>query len=228
MDILRAALGEEKLHYLGKSYGTYLGTTYADLFPSKVGRFVLDGVVAPDLTAEEINLGQARGLRGSHPRVGCVLRRGGGLPARDRPSTRSCRGCVTSCSRWTATRCRHRRRRRSPAHRGLGLLGIANAAMYDQGQWRTLVDSMSEALKGDGTSLMQLANQYADRNPGGQYAGNIMEVIYAVNCLDKPETERRGRAGPPGSGVGGGRAHVGAVPHVEFAAVRVLADRAHR
>jgi hypothetical protein len=59
--------------------------------------------------------------------------------------------------------------------------------MYDQGQWRTLVDAMAEALTGDGTSLMQLANQYADRNPGGQYAGNIMEVIYAVNCLDKPD-----------------------------------------
>ena len=35
---------------------------------------------------------------------------------------------------------------------------------------------------------MQLANQYADRNPGGTYSGNIMEAIYAVNCLDKPES----------------------------------------
>jgi pimeloyl-ACP methyl ester carboxylesterase len=35
---------------------------------------------------------------------------------------------------------------------------------------------------------MQLADQYADRNPGGQYAGNIMEVIYAVNCLDKADS----------------------------------------
>ena len=47
MDILRAALGDAKLNYLGKSYGTYLGTVYADLFPKLVGRFVLDGVVAP-------------------------------------------------------------------------------------------------------------------------------------------------------------------------------------
>ena len=70
---------------------------------------------------------------------------------------------------------------------GWASIGIA-AAMYDQGAWQTLVDAMRDAVAGDGTSLMQLANQYADRNPGGQYAGNIMEVIYAVNCLDKPDS----------------------------------------
>ena len=62
MDVLRAALGEQKLTYLGKSYGTYLGTVYAGLFPKNVGRMVLDGVVAPDLTPEELNLGQAKGF----------------------------------------------------------------------------------------------------------------------------------------------------------------------
>ena len=53
MDVLRAALGEEKLTYLGKSYGTYLGTVYADLFPKAVGRMVLDGVVPPDLDSRQ-------------------------------------------------------------------------------------------------------------------------------------------------------------------------------
>ena len=80
---------------------------------------------------------------------------------------------------------------------GWASLGIA-AAMYDQGAWQYLVDAMGDAVGGDGTALMQLADQYADRNPGGQYAGNIMEVIYAVNCLDKPDTDDLGRAPPPG------------------------------
>ena len=43
MDVLRAALDDGQLNYLGKSYGTFLGATYADLFPERVGRFVLDG-----------------------------------------------------------------------------------------------------------------------------------------------------------------------------------------
>ena len=48
MDVLRAALGDAKLTYLGKSYGTYLGTWYAQLFPSHVRALVLDGAVDPE------------------------------------------------------------------------------------------------------------------------------------------------------------------------------------
>jgi pimeloyl-ACP methyl ester carboxylesterase len=47
MDLLRAALGDERLHFYGISYGSYLGTTYANLFPSKVGRLVVDAVLDP-------------------------------------------------------------------------------------------------------------------------------------------------------------------------------------
>jgi pimeloyl-ACP methyl ester carboxylesterase len=69
---------------------------------------------------------------------------------------------------------------------GWASLGIA-IAMYDEGLWQYLVDAMGDAIGGDGTSLMQLADQYAHRNPGGQYSDNLMEVIYAVNCLDKTD-----------------------------------------
>ena len=62
MDVLRAALGEKKLTYLGASYGTYLGTIYADLFPEAVGRMVLDGVVPPDIGSLDMALGQAEGF----------------------------------------------------------------------------------------------------------------------------------------------------------------------
>jgi pimeloyl-ACP methyl ester carboxylesterase len=59
MDILRAALGDAVLNYLGKSYGTLLGATYAQEFPQRVGRFVLDGAMNPDMSAEQMNLTQA-------------------------------------------------------------------------------------------------------------------------------------------------------------------------
>lgn len=48
MDIVRAALGEPKLSYYGASYGTYLGAVYAQMFPGRVGRMVLDSAVDPD------------------------------------------------------------------------------------------------------------------------------------------------------------------------------------
>ena len=47
MDLLRRAVGDEQLNYLGTSYGSYLGVTYANLFPDRVGALVVDGVLDP-------------------------------------------------------------------------------------------------------------------------------------------------------------------------------------
>jgi pimeloyl-ACP methyl ester carboxylesterase len=187
MDVLRAALGEPKLHYLGKSYGTYLGAIYADLFPKNVGRFVLDGVVAPDLTSAQVSQGQARGFelatqayvtncvkRGSCP-VGSTLDEGmqwlrdflKGLDSQPLPVSGDAR--VTELNEaW-------------------GSMGIGYA-MYSQSVWPMLTKALRDAKNGDGTALMDLADMYADRTSGGTFTGNLMEVIYAVNCLDKPDT----------------------------------------
>ena len=63
MDILRAALGDPRLNWLGYSYGTYLGTLYAQAFPDRVGRMVLDGALDPSLDAMEVSEGQSRGFQ---------------------------------------------------------------------------------------------------------------------------------------------------------------------
>jgi pimeloyl-ACP methyl ester carboxylesterase len=47
MDLLRKAVGDEKLHFAGYSYGSYLGVTYANLFPENVGSMIVDGVLDP-------------------------------------------------------------------------------------------------------------------------------------------------------------------------------------
>ena len=62
VDILRAALKQPKLDYFGASYGTFLGATYANLFPKNVGRMVLDGALDPTLSNEQLNLAQAHGF----------------------------------------------------------------------------------------------------------------------------------------------------------------------
>ncbi|MFD5157939.1 alpha/beta hydrolase [Streptomyces hawaiiensis] len=48
MDVVRAALGERRISYLGYSYGSYLGEVYASMFPGRTDRVVLDGVIDPD------------------------------------------------------------------------------------------------------------------------------------------------------------------------------------
>ncbi len=62
MDVLRAALGEAQLLYFGASYGTKLGATYAELFPDKVGRLVLDGAVDVSLDRKQLDVEQAGGF----------------------------------------------------------------------------------------------------------------------------------------------------------------------
>ena len=62
LDILRALSGDQKLNYAGFSYGTYLGATYAELFPANTGRLVLDGALDPSLSYSERRQGQARGF----------------------------------------------------------------------------------------------------------------------------------------------------------------------
>ena len=186
MDLLRAALGDDQLNYLGKSYGTFLGATYAELFPERVGRFVLDGVVPPDLTSVELARGQAKGFElatrayvddcvgeGDCP-VGDSVDEGmawirdflEGLDADPLPTGDPAEPELTEA--W-------------------GALGLAQA-MYDPGSWGRLTDALRQAQAGSGASLMGFANRYARRDPGGGYWANLMEVIWAVNCLDRPDS----------------------------------------
>lgn len=184
MDVLRGVLGEDKLDYLGKSYGTFLGATYADLFPKRVGRFVLDGVVPPDLTNSQVNKGQAEGFeRATQAYVRDCIANGDCPLADNEPAAmQKIRDLLKQFDK-------------APIKidddsdvkqltEGWGNMGIA-AAMYDQGSWSTLTDAFKEAIAGDGDGLMKLANTYADRSSGGSYSGNIMQVINAVNCLDR-------------------------------------------
>jgi len=62
LDVLRALSGDQRLNYLGFSYGTYLGAHYAELFPANTGRMVLDGALDPSLTYNERRQGQAQGF----------------------------------------------------------------------------------------------------------------------------------------------------------------------
>ena len=65
MDVLRSVLGDEKLTYLGFSYGTRIGTLYAEQFPQSVRAMVLDGAVDPDADQIDEEIGQAKGFDGA-------------------------------------------------------------------------------------------------------------------------------------------------------------------
>lgn len=197
MDVLRAALGEERLNYLGKSYGTYLGAVYAEQFPERVGRFVLDGALPPDLGMDELTIGQAVGFERSSRAwaADCVEQ---GCPLGDDPDE-VVQGLSDLLERLSVDPVPVSGDSRvDELTSGWAFYGIIRP-MYDEGMWTFLTEALRDVVeREDGTALMSLANAYLERSPSGVYLGNLIESNMVINCLDRggiPDVEEaRARA----------------------------------
>ena len=183
MDILRAALGEPRMNYFGASYGTKLGATYAQLFPQRVGRFVLDGAIDPTLGTRAAALEQAAGFQKA-------------LDAYAANCVQSDIGCFlgkddAAVLRTIGTLLDQIAQRPLPTSDGRELTagnafyGIA-ATLYNRSYWILLSSALRGALSGDGTQLMKLADAYAERNADGTFQSNFLEAFYDISCLDDP------------------------------------------
>ena len=186
LEILRSALGDEQLNFLGKSYGTYLGTLYAELFPESVGRFVLDGAVDPNSNNREAVLGQAIGFESALNAFisNCLNSSSCALTG----DLQSARNQVIDLLTNTAITPLESKSGREVTE-GLVLLGIASA-LYDSGSgWPVLRDAFKEATLGSGTSFLTLADQYAGRQENGKYLSNENDALQVISCLDQNELE---------------------------------------
>jgi len=185
LDVLRAALGDRRLTYLGKSYGTYLGAWYAQLFPRHVRALVLDGAFDPDASSGQINLVQAQGFEvalrsftaGCMRAAGCPLGQGGDVSAR----IARLQGLL---NRATRTPLANDLGDGRPADGSLLLQGVV-AALYSKGYWPTLRTALADAFGGDGTVLIELADALLERSSSGSYS-NLVDSNMAINCLDRP------------------------------------------
>jgi pimeloyl-ACP methyl ester carboxylesterase len=181
MDVARALLGDAKLNYLGKSYGTFLGATYAGLFPSRVGRMVLDGAMNPALDAQELNSQQAGGFETAFDAFAANCVKSSGCPLGN--STEAAGKKIDELfASWDAHPLDTGSSRK--LDEALGTTGVI-AAMYDQEQWPQLRDALTQAEHGDGSGLLALSDQYYERDASGHYS-NLMYANAAVNCLDLP------------------------------------------
>lgn len=172
MDLMRAALGDAKLTYLGFSYGTFLGATYASLFPTHIRALSLDGVVDPKLSANDSALTQAAGfeqdlqafLADCRSRSTCTYARSGDpgtklnalmqrldknpLPVGDRQLTR-----------------------------GLAIIGVA-FPLYDQSLWPLLDQALTATDQGNGRPMLRLSDLY--------YSEFSLDAFIVIECLDRP------------------------------------------
>ena len=181
LDVLRAVLGDETLHFLGYSYATFLGATYAGLFPERAGRMVLDGALDPSLERAEIGLGQAVGFENALRAYVQDCQAGDGCPLTGdlEDGLAQVRGLVDRAARSPL-----------PTQAGrdvtgaLAFTGIAYA-LYDDAAWPVLTEALTAAVRQeDGSLLLFLADQYNDRNEDGTFSSNTQEAFVAINCLD--------------------------------------------
>jgi pimeloyl-ACP methyl ester carboxylesterase len=182
MDVLRAVLGESKLNYLGKSYGTYLGAVYAQEFPQRVGRVVLDGALDPNLTSMQLNLAQATAFDGELKQFAQNCASQSDCPLGTDPTAGLAHlktwvdGLDTHPITGDATR---------QLNEAYAITGIA-FAMYSQTFWPDLKNALTSAYAGNGAELLSMADAYNDRS-NGHFQDNSTEANYAVNCVDHPD-----------------------------------------
>lgn len=179
VDIIRAALGDRKLSWFGASYGTFLGATYAELFPRRVGRMVLDGAIDPSLSTEEMSLVQAEGFETAlRAYVGhCVDAGDCFLGSSVDAGTKRIRQFLDDVEKDPLEGSSGRE-----LAAGNAVLGIW-APLYSAGNWPALDSALKAAFEGSGGSLLALSDLYTSRGPGG-YDDNSIEALYAINCLD--------------------------------------------
>ncbi|MCW2751450.1 MAG: hypothetical protein JWR83_2560 [Aeromicrobium sp.] len=180
MDVVRALLGRNSMDWFGASYGTQLGATYAQLFPKKIDRMVLDGAVDPSLGVVDSSLGQTTGFERAVESYAKDCVKSSSCPLGNNADA-GLKKIAALMSQLDATPMKTSSGRELTE--GLAFYGIA-VTLYDKSTWKYLSQGLEQAFKGDGSTLLLLSDAYFDRQPDGSYSGNLGQVIYAVNCLD--------------------------------------------
>lgn len=180
MDVVRQALGETQINYLGYSYGTQLGTAYAQAFPQNVRAMVLDGAVDPKLDAVEKNVRQMAGFQQAFNDFAqecasfadCPL---GADPAKTNDRFHALVDPLVVKPGPTLD------------PRGLSyqdaITGTANS-LYTPRYWEFLFNGLNALAHGtEAEELLLLADEYQGRDKSGHYS-NLQDAFTAIRCVD--------------------------------------------
>ncbi|MCX6440549.1 MAG: alpha/beta hydrolase [Actinobacteria bacterium] len=185
MEQLRIALGDSKLNYMGFSYGTYLGTKYAQQFPTTVGRFVLDGAIDPTLDVYQQNLVQAQAFDKALANFTADCLRRTSCPLPKTANSQFFVDFLTALAEKPLTSTESPDR---PVTQSLVVTGAASALYDNQTGWPMLRTAFEEANNGDGTTFLKLADAYSGRNLDGTYMDNQNDANIVIDCLDWYQT----------------------------------------
>ena len=181
MDLIRAVLGDTQLNYLGYSYGTFLGATYAELYPEKAGRLVLDGAIDPAVSGLDVGTTQALGFESALRAYMAYC-----LDSADCPFSGTVDEGMADLGALLASV--DRSPLKNDDGRMLGadsLMTAIIATLYSEDSWDYLTQGLRDALAGDPYVAFYLADFYNGREDG-VYIDNSSEAFRAYNCMDYP------------------------------------------
>lgn len=182
LDVLRAVMGETKLHYMGKSYGTQLGAVYAVLFPENIGNMVLDGAVDFTLSTKDLSLGQAKGFDLSLSRFARYCIEAAvvcGLGNSETEILQNIQDLLDELDQQPM-KTSDPDRPLSESQAWTAILGAMYAA---DGGWDWLIEGLSMAFRGKGSELLNISDWFWGRESDG-YSDNSTAANIAINCAD--------------------------------------------
>ena len=183
LDVLRDALGDDQLSYVGFSYGTRLGATYAELFPERVRALVLDGAVKPTDDLSLLGLEQGPGFDAALESFAAACDADADCALADvGPTLDVYNGLVDEIASVGSFPTDDGDRILTPGELQLGVV----AALYSTQLWPVLADALFVAeTQQDGSLLQVLADSYLGRQPDGTY-DNSQFAGFVINCADDP------------------------------------------
>jgi pimeloyl-ACP methyl ester carboxylesterase len=181
MDIIRDALGDDLLNYIGFSYGTQLGAVYAALYPERVGRLLLDGAINPTQSMEEGSIGQAGGFERAFSNYveDCISSDTCPGDSKDKA------GVLLDVKNFLLGLEKKPIPTNMDMELGIngGIVGII-ANLYSKRSWATLSSALSSGFEGNGEELLRSSYRYYDRSEDGTYLKNATVANIAINCAD--------------------------------------------
>jgi pimeloyl-ACP methyl ester carboxylesterase len=188
LDAIRASLGDEKLTYLGYSYGSRIGALYAEDYPDKVRAMILDGAVDPNADQIEEEIRQAAAFQKAFDNFAADCAASPECPLGTDPAK-----AVDVYKSLVDPLVEQPAKTRDP--RGLSyndaIVGTI-LPLYSPSLWRHLTQALSELKEGTGDTMLAMADLYMGRDENGHY-NNSTDVRVAVNCVDKPHITDRAK-----------------------------------
>jgi pimeloyl-ACP methyl ester carboxylesterase len=182
MDVVRAALGENQINYLGFSYGTELGAVYAERYPDRVRAMVLDGAIDPSVDPIASRIRQMAGFQTAFDDYAADCAQSAGCPLGTDPAQFVNRfhdlvNPLVGRPGYTSD------------PRGLSyqdaITGTVNA-LYAPRYWKYLTSGLLGLQRGtDAGDLLLLADDYQGRDKDGHYT-NEQDAFTAIGCVDSP------------------------------------------